>query len=67
MRPFSLWIEKGLGVVVTGLIPSPLKMITEYHPTGPEVLITLGIWAMGFFILKVLYKVAISVKSEIEA
>ncbi len=63
----SLWIEKGLGLVVTGFIPSPLEKITEYHPTGPEVLITLGVWAMGFFILTVLYKVAISVKNEIEA
>jgi Ni/Fe-hydrogenase subunit HybB-like protein len=63
----SLWIEKGLGLVVTGFIPSPLEKITEYYPTGPEVLITLGVWAMGFFILTVLYKVAISVKEEIEA
>jgi Ni/Fe-hydrogenase subunit HybB-like protein len=63
----SLWIEKGLGLVVTGFIPSPLEKITEYAPTGPEVLITLGIWAMGFFILTVLYKVAISVKKGIEA
>ena len=63
----SLWIEKGLGLVVTGFIPSPLEKITEYYPTGPEVLITLGVWAMGFFILTILYKVAISVKEEIEA
>jgi len=26
----SLWIEKGLGLVVTGFIPSPLEKITEY-------------------------------------
>ncbi len=62
----SLWIEKGLGLVVAGFIPSPLEKITEYHPTAPEILITLGIWAMGFFILTVLYKVAISVKEEAE-
>jgi molybdopterin-containing oxidoreductase family membrane subunit len=63
----SLWIEKGLGLVVTGFIPSPLEKITEYYPTAPEVLITLGVWAMGFFILTILYKVAISVKEGIEA
>lgn len=63
----SLWIEKGLGLVVTGFIPSPLEKITEYSPTMPEVLITLGVWAMGFLILTILYKVAVYVKEEIEA
>ncbi len=61
----SLWIEKGLGLVVTGFIPSPLGRVFEYSPTGPEVSITLGIWAMGFLILTILYKIAISVKEEI--
>ena len=62
----SLWIEKGLGLVVTGFIPSPLGKITEYYPTGPEALITLGVWAMGLLILTVLYRIAVSVKEEVE-
>jgi Ni/Fe-hydrogenase subunit HybB-like protein len=62
---FSLWIEKGLGLVVTGFIPSPLETVTEYTPTVPEIFITLGIWALGFSILTVLYKIAISVKEEV--
>jgi Ni/Fe-hydrogenase subunit HybB-like protein len=60
----SLWIEKGLGLVVTGFIPSPLEKITEYFPTGPEVAITVGIWAIGFLVLTILYKVAVAVKTE---
>ncbi len=52
----SLWIEKGLGLVITGFIPSPLGAITEYHPTGPEITITLGVWAAGFFLLTVFTK-----------
>ncbi len=60
----SLWIEKGLGLVVTGFIPSPLEKITEYYPTGPEMAITVGVWAMGLLILTFLYKVAITVKTE---
>ena len=63
----SLWIEKGLGLVVTGFIPSPLEKITEYSPTGPEILITVGVWAMGLLILTILYKIAVSVKEEGEA
>lgn len=63
----SLWIEKGLGLVITGFIPNPLDQIFEYSPTWPEVFITLGVWAMGFLVLTILYKVAISIKEEKEA
>ena len=60
----SLWIEKGLGLVVTGFIPSPLHTITEYVPTGPEIAIALGVWAAGFLILTVLYRIFIAVRIE---
>ncbi len=63
----SLWIEKGLGLVVTGFIPNPLERITEYHPTVLESLITAGVWALGAFLLTVLYKVAVGVKKEVES
>ncbi len=33
----SLWIDKGLGLIVGGFIPSPLGSITEYAPTLPEI------------------------------
>lgn len=63
----SLWIEKGITLVLTGYIPSPLETITEYHPTIPEMGITLGVWALGFLILSILYKVAVTVKQELLA
>ena len=61
----STWIDKGMGLVVGGFIPNPMERVTEYSPTFPEVLITIGIWAIGFLILTVLYKVAISVREEL--
>ena len=60
----SLWIDKGFGLVVGGFVPNPFERITEYWPTIPETLITLGVWALGFLILTILYKVALSVKEE---
>ncbi len=60
----SLWIEKGLGLVIAGFVPNAFKKVVEYVPTLPEVLITLGIWAIGGLILTVLYKIAVSVKEE---
>jgi molybdopterin-containing oxidoreductase family membrane subunit len=64
---FSIWIEKGLGLVVGGFIPSPLEKIVEYSPTGPELFITFGVWAAGALILTILYKIAIAVKEELSA
>jgi molybdopterin-containing oxidoreductase family membrane subunit len=56
----SLWIDKGMAMVVTGFVPGPMGKYTEYAPTGPELLISLGVWAMGFLIITGLYKVAIA-------
>jgi len=63
----SIWIDKGLGLIVPGFIPSPTGTVFEYWPTAPEAFITIGVWALGFLILTVLYKIAISVKEEISA
>ncbi|HCC68839.1 MAG TPA: menaquinol oxidoreductase [Nitrospiraceae bacterium] len=63
----SLWIEKGFALVVGGFIPNPFKRITEYWPTMPETLITIGVWAIGLLILTILYKVAVSVREETAA
>jgi Ni/Fe-hydrogenase subunit HybB-like protein len=62
---FTTWIDKGLGLITGGFIPNPFDKITEYWPTIPEALITLGVWAMGFLMLSILYKIAISIKEEI--
>ncbi len=58
------WIDKGLGLISGGFVPNPLHEVNEYVPTAPEVMITLGVWATGFLILTILYKIATSVKEE---
>lgn len=63
---FSLWIDKGLGFVLGGFAKTPMGHVVEYYPTVPEIGITLAVWATGFFILTILYKIAISVKLEKE-
>jgi Ni/Fe-hydrogenase subunit HybB-like protein len=60
----ALWIDKGIGLVIGGFVPSPLEEITAYYPSFQEIMITLGVWATGFFILTVLFKIALSVKEE---
>lgn len=57
----GIWIEKGMGLIVPGFIPTPIGEVTEYYPTFVEWLMTLGIWAFGFFILTILLKGAIGI------
>jgi len=63
----SCWIDKGLGMISGGFVPNPLEEITEYIPTKLELMVTLGVYAAGFFILTILYKVAVGVKKEVDA
>lgn len=58
----GVWIEKGPGLILPGFVPSPLGEIWPYRPTTPEVLITLGIWAVGLIIYTLLLKVAIPIE-----
>ena len=63
----ATWIDKGLGLVVGGFIPSPMEKVTEYAPTAPELLISLGVYAIGGFIVTVLYKIAVGVREDAAA
>ena len=55
------WIEKGMGLIVPGFVPSTLHEIVEYSPSLIEWKISAGIWAFGLLILTVLLKLAIVV------
>jgi len=60
----SLWLEKGLGLIVGGFEPSPLGAVTRYVPTLPEWSIVAGIWAVGALLITVFYKITLSVRKE---
>lgn len=60
----SIWIEKGMGIVVTGFVPSPLGKIVEYTPTAPEVAITVGVYGIGLLVLTMLYKIVVTVRER---
>jgi molybdopterin-containing oxidoreductase family membrane subunit len=62
----AAWIEKGMGLIVPGFIPSTLHEIVEYSPSLAEWKITAGVWAFGLMVYTVLLKVAIAVFSRPE-
>jgi Ni/Fe-hydrogenase subunit HybB-like protein len=61
----SVWIEKGIGLIVTGFIPSPLGEISSYLPTLPEIMISIGIYSAGFMILTMLFHIVIEIKKDL--
>ncbi len=63
----SVWIDKGFGLVIGGYEPSPLGAVTSYVPTLPEWTVVAGIWALGAFLITVLYKIVLSVRQEAES
>ena len=61
------WIDKGLGLISAGFVPNPLHEVNEYFPTFPEVMITIGVYAIGALVLTIFYKITIGVKEEVRA
>jgi len=62
----GIWIEKGIGLIVPGLVPSPMGEIVDYAPSWVEVGVTLGILALGVFVVSVLLKPALIIEQRYE-
>lgn len=60
----SIWIDKGVGLIIGGFVPSPLEEIVGYIPNLNEIMITIGVWSIGILILTLLLKIAITVKMQ---
>jgi len=63
----AIWIEKGVGLIVPGLIPSPLGEVVDYSPTWVEIWVTLGIFALGAFVITMLLKPALIIEEQFDA
>ena len=57
----GIWIEKGMGLVIPGFIPTPLGAIVEYSPSVNETLVCLGIWAFGLLCYTIMLRMAVPI------
>lgn len=60
----GIWIEKGLGFVIPGFIPSTLGDFVQYLPTAAEIIICIGIWALGLLLYTIFLKGAIPIVNQ---
>lgn len=58
----SIWLDKGLGLMVGGFVPTSFGSIATYTPNLAEWTIVLGIWALGALLITVLFKITLSVR-----
>lgn len=57
----GVWIEKGMGLIIPGFVPSTLHQLVEYSPSIIEWRVTAGIWAFGLMVYTVALKIAIPI------
>jgi len=62
----GIWIEKGVGLIVPGFIPSPMGEITDYAPSWVEIGVTLGVLAFGMFVVTMLIRPALIIEQRFE-
>ena len=57
----SVYIEKGMGLIIPGLTPDPLGEIYVYTPSATEVMVAAGIFGVGFLVFTLMLKVAVPI------
>ncbi len=62
----GIWIEKGIGLIVPGLVPSPMGELIDYTPSNVELMITVGIMSVGVFIVTMLIKSFLVIEKRYE-
>ncbi len=58
----GVWVEKGMGLVIPGFVPTPLGEIVEYGPSFTEFCVSAAIWAMGALVYTLLLKAAVPIE-----
>jgi Ni/Fe-hydrogenase subunit HybB-like protein len=57
----GIFIEKGMGLLLPGFTPDVLGEIYGYTPSAAEVLVGIGIWAIGALLFTLMTRVAIAI------
>jgi molybdopterin-containing oxidoreductase family membrane subunit len=59
----GIWTEKGMGLIFPGFVPNPLGEVVEYAPNAGEIILCLGIVALGAFVYTAMAKITIAIQT----
>ncbi len=60
----SIWIDKGLGMIVAGFTPTQMGDVVDYWPTLNEFMVSIMVWGIGLLVMSFLYKIIFTVRGE---
>ena len=59
----GIWVDKGIDLIIPGFVPTPVGEVFQYTPSAREVIISVGVWAVGALVFTLLAKVAIPIET----
>ena len=57
----GVWVEKGMGLIVPGFVPSTLHEIVPYWPNLVEWKVSVGVWSLGLILFTLGMKIVLAV------
>ena len=57
----SVFIEKGMGLIIPGMTPDTLGEVYRYVPSVTEVLVGFGILGLGFLLFTIIVRIAVPI------
>lgn len=60
----SIWLDKGLGLMIGSFIPTTFGSFATYMPNLAEWTVVTGIWAFGALLITIFYKITLSIRQE---
>jgi len=59
----GVYIEKGMGLLLPGMTPDTIGEIYSYNPSENEILVGVGVWAIGALLYTFMVKIAMSINT----
>jgi Ni/Fe-hydrogenase subunit HybB-like protein len=60
----SVYIEKGIALIIPGFTPDQLGQVYEYVPSATELRVAAGVFGVGFLLFTLMVKVSVSILFE---
>ena len=60
----SVYIEKGIALIIPGFTPDQLGQVYPYVPSAIEVLVAAGVFGVGFLLFTLMVKVSVAILFE---